>query len=110
MGSSYESESLPTIERVTEQADLSSEHVPGARMAAAKVLIAQATSILSALETSGGEWDAHVASLTSLAGAAFGAIQKPVSFLGTCPNDGTQVEYDWAVGEYCCAMRHCPPS
>ncbi len=91
--------------------DIPADHEAAARLATAVVLERQVQLIGEFLRALPGDADPipGLRPMLTLSGAALAAVQAPVFYLGLCPDDGTRVEYDWSINQYCCAMRHCPP-
>jgi len=86
-------------------------HEAAARLAAAVLLERQVRRIGEFLRELPEDVDPipQLTPLLALSHAALDAVREPTSYIGLCPDDGTRVEYDASVGEFCCAWRHCPP-
>jgi hypothetical protein len=89
---------------------VSEESIVAARISAAELLTIHADRIYELLQQGDDALAAELAMHQSIAAVALAAIANPPTQLAmTCPRDGTAVVYDFAVGKYCCAQRHCPP-
>lgn len=85
-------------------------HVGRARIAASDLLSIHAERVSELMQDNGGVIDSDVRVHLSIVQAGLEAIaDTPIRLNITCPRDGTPVIYDFAVGKYCCAQRHCPP-
>jgi hypothetical protein len=86
------------------------ESIAGARISAAELLGIHAERIYEILQEGDEAQAADLSMHLSIAEIALAAISDPPARLAmTCPRDGTAVIYDFALGKYCCARRHCPP-
>ncbi len=86
------------------------ESIAGARISAAELLSIHAERAYEILQQYDDAMAPELATHLSIARIALNAISEtPRQLAMTCPRDGTPVIYDFAVGKYCCAQRHCPP-
>jgi hypothetical protein len=93
-----------------QEARVAELHVGRARIAASDLLSIHAERVSELMQGNGGIIDSDVSVHLSIVQAGLEAIaDTPIRLNITCPRDGTPVIYDFAVGKYCCAQRHCPP-
>ena len=93
-----------------EEERLDEAAVPAARLAAAAMLVAQSRRIDELVRGLEGVLEPELETRLEFARSCIAAIASPsVQFGDTCPDDGTQVRFDYALGTYCCLMGHCPP-
>jgi hypothetical protein len=96
---------------VSNETRIPAGHEAAARRAAAVLLERQVLRMAEFLRELPENVDPipRLAPMLALSRTALDAVQEPAFFIGLCPDDGTRVEYDYTIGEYCCALRHCPP-
>lgn len=89
---------------------LDDRYIADARVAAADLLTVHSERISEIVQETDGGSGSELAMHVSMARMALDAVADPPARLSmACPCDGTPVIYDIAVGQYCCANRHCPP-
>jgi hypothetical protein len=101
--------SLDDFEELPVESSLPHQLQSAARLSAARMLRRQSDKILKTVEAAmHGETEYPIGSL-EFARNCLDAVGDPQLEMGTCPDDGTPVTFDFSIKEYCCAMRHCPP-
>jgi len=84
--------------------------IAGARTSAAELLSIHAERAFEILQERGDADNLELLTHLHIVRVALDAISSTPALLEmTCPRDGTPVIYDFTVGKYCCAQRHCPP-